>query len=199
MDIPDSEQMKNFLLFVVPGIVILFFRSKFLSGRMPKPAEGILSYAAITSAYHAFFFPITDYFLSNPAQSLLNGFIWLLFIFVMPMLVGLFLGIAIRAKWMKSILDKLNVALVHPIGTSWEFRFSDCEECYVMAVLKDGTCWAGLYGQSSFASSTESERDFYLEKVFEIERDGRWTARASSVWLNASEIQSIEFWPKVRI
>lgn len=198
MAIPNPEEIQVLLLFVVPGIIIVFVRSRFLGGRMPLVTDGIILYFSITAAYHALFFPITSIFLDGPPSDFLGMVGWSVFIFLLPALCGVLLGLAIRGRWLKLFLDRLGLTLVHPIGTSWEYVFSNSSGAYVIVCMKDGTKWAGFFGSDSFASSDVGERDILLERVYEICADHTWKPRESAVWLSASEIQSIEFWPKTR-
>lgn len=106
------------------------------------------------------------------------------------------MGLNIRKGWTKKLLMKARINTIHPVNAAWDWRFGDCPSCYVLAVLKDGTKWAGYLGSQSFMSSDPSKRDIFIEKVYEIDRETDvWTARRSSVWIAHGEIQALEFWP----
>ncbi len=48
---PDFKGAENFhliLFFVVPGLVALFVRSKFITGRTPSPTENVLSFVVLS-------------------------------------------------------------------------------------------------------------------------------------------------------
>ncbi len=63
--------------------------------------------------------------------------------------------------------------------------------------LKDETKWYGYMGVNSFMSSDPTERDIFIEHVFEFAQDGQpWTPRNTSVWIGHGEIQSLEFLPQ---
>jgi hypothetical protein len=194
----NPDTLTLFLLFAVPGIVTLYVRAQFLTGRLPPVAEGLVGYITLSLIFHAIAYPLAYplYTVGLPAGRHLLG--WFGLLFVGPALFGLLLGLNVRKRWTTSILDKLGLHVVHPLDTAWDRHFSDCRPCWVMAVLKDGTQWAGYLGPHSFASSDPAERDIYIQNVYEVGRDGEpWVPRASSVWIAHGEIQTLEFWPLV--
>ena len=54
------EKMGLFLMFSVPGIIILYIRAQFITGRMPPIAEGAISYLTLSLIYQAVAYPITS-------------------------------------------------------------------------------------------------------------------------------------------
>lgn len=191
----DPEKLQVFLFFVVPGIVALYVRAQFLTGRMPPLADGIVAYVILSLIYHAIILPIygTVFFRSTFQW---KAGAWLLLLFILPASIGALLGLNIRKGWIKGILKKARISTVHPVNAAWDWRFGDCGHCYVLAVLKDGTTWAGYLGPESFMSSDPRERDIFIQQVYEVEDEThKWTPRPSSVWIAHGEIQTLEFWP----
>lgn len=193
--IADPEKLRLFLLFAVPGIVALYVRSQFLTGRMLPIAEGIIAYVTLSLIYQAAIVSIFGLF----NRGLFAGWMalaWPVLLFVFPAIIGALLGLNIRKSWTKRLIAKLRINTAHPVNAAWDWRFVDSKSCWVLVVLKDGTEWAGYLGTQSFMSSDPAERDIFIEKVYEIDsKTDVWTARTSSVWIAHSEIQSIEFWP----
>ena len=71
-------------------------------------------------------------------------------------------------------------------------------EQWVLVTLKDGTRFAGFCGSDSFMSSDPSERDIYIQQVYDVDDDNNWSSSAEKALLIiADEIQTIEFWPYV--
>lgn len=177
-------------------MVALYVRAQFLTGRLPPVGEGLLAYVTLSLIYHALTYPIAYPLYGMALSSSWNKAAWFILIFLGPAVIGLLLGLNIRKGWTKWLLTKLRINTVHPIHCAWDWRFGNCEECWVLAVLKDGTQWAGYMGVDSFMSSDSAERDIYIEKVYEILEEGKpWVPRTSSVWIAHGEIQSLEFWP----
>jgi hypothetical protein len=194
MEFLDPGRLQMLLLFAVPGVVAVYVRTQFLTGRMPPTGEGILVYVTVSLVYHALAFPLRPSFDSAPLTRLWT-LQWLLFILVLPALLGVLLGLNARYSWIGTALRKLHLVTAHPIGCAWDWRFSGSSECWVLIVLRDGMKWAGHLGPDSFISSDPRERDIYIQQVYEIGDEDKWIARTSGVWINHSEIQSIEFWP----
>jgi hypothetical protein len=189
------EQLRLFWFFAMPGIIVLYVRAQFLAGRLPKVAEGIVAYLIVSVAYHALLFPIARPLYGAEVQGWIGGFVWFAYILVGPAVAGLLLGLNVRRGWLKDLLERFQVHTVHAIEAAWDWRFSDCKDCFVTVVLKDGTHWRGYLGGDSFMSSVPTERDIFIEKVYTIQSDDTWEPRNSGVWISNGEIQSIEFWP----
>lgn len=192
----DPQALSIFLIFFVPGIIIMYFRSLFLTGRMPPIAEGAVSYVTISLIYHALAYPLATPLYLHPMPSGLHTLLWFAFLFIFPTLAGIFLGQNIKRGWTRRLFGKLGFNTIHPVDCAWDWRFAGCPDCWIMVILKDNTKWAGYLGTGSFMSSTSDERDIYIEQVYSVDDNDVWSPRTSGVWLPHSEIQSIEFWPK---
>lgn len=190
----DAAKLQIFLVFAVPGIVALYVRAQFLTGRMPPIAEGAIAYVILSLIYHALAYPIaTPLYAQTSSGWMMLG--WFALLFLGPAVLGCLLGLNVRKGWTQKLLNKAQLNTVHPVHSAWDWRFAECQECWVLAVLKDGTKWAGYLGQKSFMSSDPAERDLYIQQVHEIGPGNIWTPRTSSVWIAHGEIQSLEFWP----
>ncbi|MDX1700991.1 MAG: DUF6338 family protein, partial [Melioribacteraceae bacterium] len=78
---------------------------------------------------------------------------------------------------------------------AWDYFFSKTESTFVRVYFKDGTIMNGKFGSSSYASSLPTERDIYLESVYEVEEDGNWEIKQSSqgMLIKGEEIKAVEF------
>lgn len=191
----DNDKIGLFLAFAVPGIILLYFRTRFLTGRMPAGSDGLLAYVTLSLLYHGAGFVV----LGSKFQSLLlePSRLWLLlYIFVVPAILGTSSGLGAKKGWSAIFLKKFGFDVVHPVDSAWDWYFSNCKNCWVIVKLKDGTRWAGVLGEKSFISSDRSERDIYLERVYTIGKKDVWIENTSSVLIAHAEIQSIEMWPK---
>lgn len=171
----------------------MYVRSQFLTGRMPALSEGIIAYTTLSLIYQAALLPLNTYLIEAGfvLENSIIGLYWILVIFIMPSIIGGMLGLNIRKGWTKKLLLNLKINTVHPVDTAWDWHFGNCQ------LLKDGTKWSGYIGEKSFMSSNPSERDIYIEKVYNVSsKTDEWTPRESGVWISHQEIQTIEFWPE---
>lgn len=103
------------------------------------------------------------------------------------------LGRSKRVQW---VLDRLILQPFHPVPTSWDFVFSKGLPASVIVTLKDGRSVFGYWGENSFASTEPTERDIFIEKVFQAPEDGgpcRERPRSKGMLILAEEIRHIEF------
>ena len=65
----------------------------------------------------------------------------------------------------------------------------------MLIALADGSTVAGVFSARSFASSGASDRDLYLEQLYEAEDDGPWqpVPMNRGVWIRGEAIRTIEF------
>lgn len=183
------------LFFAVPGLIIVYVRGQFVPNRRPSLADSSLNYLTLALVYQAIVFPITHAIIAAHVVPWLNYLEWLGLLFIGPAILGGVIGLNARQGWTRSLLAKLKINTSHPIDSAWDWRFSGCETCWVLAVLKDGTKWAGYLGDGSFMSTDADERDLYIDRVYEIGSENVWTAKGSGVWIATGELQSLEFWP----
>ena len=71
-------------------------------------------------------------------------------------------------------------------------------EQWVLVTLKDDTKYAGYCDpESSFFSSEPTERDMYIEYVYNLDDDNKWEPiPGKSVLITRGEVKTIEFWQR---
>lgn len=112
-------------------------------------------------------------------------------------ILGFFIGIINNKDLIRKFIVKITKRTVlHPIPTSWDYKFSKIKYGkWVIVRLNDGTLVAGLYASHSFSSSEINERDIYIEEVYLISEHNQWIKkeRTDGILIKASEIKTIEF------
>ena len=197
MEFLSAQVLKALLVYAVPGIVMMYVRAQFLSGKLPVSQDAILPYIVLSLIYHALIFPFASALYVSQTYQGLYAVYWVLLLFIAPALFGLLLGINIKKEWSKRLLGRMGITTAHPVDSAWDWKFGNCTESWVLAVLKDGTKWAGmLSAEGSFISTNPAERDIIIAEVYEIGDDNKWTPKGSSVWVAHGELQTIEFWTK---
>jgi Family of unknown function (DUF6338) len=197
-DIKGIENLQLILLFVVPGLIALFVRSRFIAGRPPSTKENLLIFVVLSLFYYGLII-----FFIGPATSIrepwiLRAFVWILLILVGPAFFGFVLGVAAQKEWFTRFANWLGLTVVHIIPAAWDWRFSSIpkEGVFVMVTLTSGERVAGLFSDNSFASSDVGERDLYIEEEYTVTAEGEWHTRKErvGVLISAREIRYIEFW-----
>jgi len=198
--IESTETLYLALGFVVPGLVIFYVRSMFITGRRPTHSENVLTYLVLSAVYYALTIHFIEKILAVEEPWTARAAIWVVLTIVGPALLGLLLGMSTQRQYAKRIADRLNLTLVHVIPAAWDWRFSSLPRggLFVMVTLKGDQTVAGFFGRNSFASSDTGERDIYIEEEYDVAETGEWMPRSAQVgiFIPASEIRYIEFWER---
>jgi len=197
--VPEFKSLDNLYLvlgFLVPGLIVVFVRAQFLTGRSPSHSDALLSYLTLSIIYYALVLPLVDYVLSIEDPGYRKAIAWFGLIFVGPAIFGLLLGLNAQKGFLRWILNRCGLNPVHVMPTAWDWKFSNMEPQWVLVTLKDGTRFAGCCSKDSFMSSDPAERDIYIQWIYDIGDDNQWHSRGENgVLLAAGEIRTIEFWP----
>lgn len=197
-DLLKTENIGLFLTFLVPGLIISFVRSKFLTGRRPNRVDNFLEYIALSLIFYCIVFPFYTMIELNKNQDWIRSIVWIGITIIGPACLGLLLGAFAQKQLGTLLASKLGLTVVHVVPTSWDWRFSTVPKggLFVLVTLNDGSSVAGYFGSRSFASSDEKHKDIYLEEEYELEADGNWRARDAriGVLISADCIKHIEFW-----
>jgi hypothetical protein len=196
---PNLVSVDNIYLilgFIVPGLIAIFVRAQFLTGRSPPHSEAILSYFVISVIYYALVLPVIDVVAGWEDAGFWKPLAWLAVIFLGPAVLGGALGLNAQMGFVRRLANWFGMHPVHVMPTAWDWKFSSAGEHWVLVTLKDETKFAGFCGVGSFMSSDPNERDIYIEKVFDLDDDNNWIdCGMKGVLIIASEIKTIEFWP----
>lgn len=174
---------------LAPGVIFLFVRSQFTTGRL-NPPHAILTYVVISTIYYAIIF----LFASIIPQ---NRWGWGLVVFVVPIIFGFLSGINTQKGYTHRLFRRMRLNPLHAVPSAWDWKFNDIERQWVLVTLKDETKIFGLFGENSFASSDPNERDIYLEWIHGIfDRKGDFSFKdETGILIAAGEIKTIEFHP----
>jgi hypothetical protein len=108
--VPDLKGLDNVYLvlaFIVPGLVAMFCRAQFLTGRMPSQVDAILPSLSLSFVYYALVFPIVEAMPPSTSPSWRVTLAWFALIFLGPSIFGAALGIATQKGWGRTLLQWL--------------------------------------------------------------------------------------------
>jgi hypothetical protein len=198
-ELKSADAVYLVIAFIVPGLIMVFVRSQMTTGRMSPPKESYLIYFTLSIIYYAIIFPFIIQSLRPHADSFFAMYIsWLLIILIIPFELGLLMGFDARFGWIRRMFSRLGLSVViHAIPTAWDYKFLQLKYPeFVLVTLKDGTKFAGFLGAGSFISSDQSERDLYLEKVYDLDEHSNWIDKGDQrLLIAAGGISTIQFWP----
>lgn len=195
-DIKTLEQLSLISAFIVPGLVAMFVRCQFLTGRIDTSKDALLGFFTISLIWAGITSPILlwlgDARLSLPWQVLA----WLLWAVVGPAGLGVLLGRSASRGWFRRVMQRLGMRTVHVLPTAWDWKFGSLDASWVTVTMKDGARISGFVGARSFASSDPRERDLYMEEVWRVDENNQWTRHGEwGVLIPHGEIRCVEFTP----
>ena len=172
--------------FLAPGVVALYVRSRFVPGR--TLAQPLIAYLAVSIAYHGLILSAIPLPLDPPWS--------ITYTLAGPAAAGFLLGLEVRFGLAHSLLSRIGIQPIHAIPTAWDWKFSRMKPHWILVTFKDGTRIAGYCGRKSFISSDPSERDVYIEQIYDLDDNERWTpAEGKGLLILPGEISTIETWP----
>lgn len=194
----DAKSLEIFfllLLLLVPGVIIDFVRAQFVGRRTRTVGEAGLNFVVVSLIYYALTLPLFLWLVGGWVQLIDNVLAWYPLLFLGPVLTGLLLGWAAQLDLLGKNARRFGFNVIHPMPTAWDRAFSRLQERWVIITLKDGRKVAGLYGQSSVASSDPDARDLYVEKIYDLLGDEWIDTGEKSALIMSGEISTIEFIP----
>jgi hypothetical protein len=192
----EPEKIYFTLALIVPGLIITFVRAQFITGRLQKHSDALLSYFTLSLVYGAIALPALDWFKQDPTAEPIKIGYWFVAVFVGPVVFGTVLGLSSQTEIFRRLLNRFGIHPIHAMPTAWDWKFGNMNEHLVILTLKDETKFAGYCGRKSFMSSDPAERDIYVEKIYDWGDDNSWNdGGAHGLWVASGEIRSIEFFP----
>lgn len=197
---PDLKSLDNIYLvlaFIVPGMIVSVVRAQFITGRTLKQSENIIFFLALSGLYYALTLPLIEMLLKSGLDGWRRGFAWIAVVILGPAILGVILGFLTQRNVGRWIAHSLRLNPVHSAPTAWDYVFPALPMGgrYVRVTMEDGIV-TGLFGDQSFASSDPSERDIFLEEVWDLSEIGEWTPRPEKigVLIPAKQVKFVEFW-----
>lgn len=110
-------------------------------------------------------------------------------------ITGSIIGLIKHFELPRKLFGLFKIKMNHPVPTAWDYIFNKKEECFVTVTLKSGKTVSGNFFCNSFASSEATERDLYIEKIYDVDDNENWNEvpRSLGMYISKDEIETIEF------
>jgi len=197
---PDLKGLENIQLvisFIVPGLIIVYIRARFINGRIERISDNIVAYLSVTTVYYGLMLPF-QYYLVDLSAGFQRALFWWILVALCPAVFGLLLGVGSQQGWLRWLAHKIGLRPIHTVPVAWDWKFGSCRgACFIMVTLASGETVSGIFGMNSFASSDPSERDIYIEELYDApDDDGEWRPRPNrqGMLIPAKEIRHVQFW-----
>lgn len=192
MDLWQADKLILFVLFVVPGFISLKVYELLLPRASKSSSEQLIDAVAYSSINYAVLLaPI--YIVETSGIRERKPELYVAF-YVLALLAAPVCW-ALLLKWLRTT-RLVKRALPHPTAKPWDYIFGSCTPYWIIVSLKDGTKIGGLYGSSSFASSSPAPEQLYLQEAWVLNSDGgfeRPRNDTAGVMVLSAEIVTIEF------
>lgn len=188
------------LQFVAPGFLIVYFRSLFVTRRQAAFKDNLLFFITVSVIYGFLFLPFAPLF----AAAALSGhygkwLLWAALLILLPISLGVLAGVAVQRGWVKKLLARARIQPISPYPTGWDWSFSQLMgPTYLIVTLDDGTQIAGLFGERSLAASDLTNKDIFIEELFDL-HENTWSQRPAKqgILITGKSIRHIEFMPSL--
>lgn len=185
--------------FVIPGSIVTSITRRVIPKGENEYNTKILEYF-IYSFFNFFIWSILIYNIYSNIDCWKEHYVllWLvmfIIIFLSPTVIALVIIFIAQKDVIKKICTHFNLASVDIEPSAWDFKFKNISSEWVIVTLKDDNIIAGFLGSDSYISQNEKERDIYINEVFEIDKNNKWTKKKNTdgILIKAEEIKSIEF------
>lgn len=196
-EVKSLDQLSLILGYVVPGLIILYVRAQFLTGRIAAHKDALLSYFTLSIIYLAIVNAGLAVVTGSSAPLHEQTHYWLPILLVGSVIFGALIGLNASLGITRWCLRKLGVHIPHVMESAWDWRFSRFPESLVTITLKDGSRIYGWCGAGSFIGSDPKDRDLYIEQVYEVDDEGNWTLKTpgKGIYITGGEVRTIELIP----
>ncbi|MGH1351864.1 MAG: DUF6338 family protein [Methyloligellaceae bacterium] len=195
MGIPSNyEQLSLVIAFVVPGYIIGTVRSRFVTGRWGEAPQTLIIESILFSIlFFGVFSPVVSWVSSvDMAFIALDVSIRAVVFVLLPIVLGILLGLEAYYDCLFKALRYVGFSIVHNMPTAWDWKFSRFNSSRVIVTLKDGTVYLGFLGKHSSFSSVSTERDLYIDCIYD-EVEECWKQANKSLYIAGDQVKTIEF------
>lgn len=205
----DGFQLVMLLLFVLPGSVYQFVRSRLRgphaddSSTANRVLRALAVSAGLVTMYAVVVGPrllglIAEVQNAGPDEARLQVRPLAAWAFVLLFVVPAALAAAVYllSRVPKPALLRRTRLTYDPTPRAWDFAFNDIDPTYVRILTADGRYLGGWYGNDSYVSSYPEPREIFLETANLMERDGSFgdeVVGSAGLYVRCDDVVLVEF------
>ena len=192
MDIWDADKLGLFVAFVVPGFVSLKVYQVLEPTSQKDAKEQLIDAVAYSSINYALLlWPIwyAEWSTLKSSHPKLYVAFYVFVVLVAPIVWALIWRTVRTTRALQKVLP-------HPTERPWDYVFRQRKPYWIVVTFKDGKRVGGRYDTNSFASSSPSTEQLYLQEAWEINSDGgleRPHNATAGLMILGAEIATVEF------
>lgn len=196
-EVRSVEQLSLILGYIVPGLIIVYVRAQFLTGRIAAHKDALLSYFTLSVIYLAVVNASVTLVTGSSAPLHEQTAYWLHILLAGSVVFGIAVGLNASLGITRYLLQHVGLHLPHVMESAWDWRFSRFPPSLMTITLRDGSRVSGWCGPASFIGSDPNNRDLYVEQVYDVDEEGNWTLRTpgKGVYIAGGEVRLVEFIP----
>ena len=192
MNIWEIDKLILFLYFFVPGFISIKVYDLIIPSERRDFSKSILEAVAFSAINFAALAWLLNIIYAQEFYENYNVWFYVFLTFI------LFIAPII---WPVILLNIRKISFIakytlHPIEKPWDYVFYKKEAYWIIIHLKNGTRIGGRFDNNSFASSSPSREQIYIEEVWNIDEDGKFIKpieRSKGFLILGEEILGLEF------
>ena len=198
-EVKSLEQLSIILGYIVPGLIIVYIRAQFLTGRVGPHKDALLSYFTLSIFYLTAMNAGTSLITGSSAPLFEQTRYWLPILLGGATVFGVLAGLNASLGFTRWVLRQCGLHLPNALDSAWDWKFQNFPESLVTLTLKDGSRVYGWCGRGSFIGSDPKDRDIYLVQVYNVDEHGNWNMQTpgKGIYIAGGEVRIIEFIPSV--
>ena len=191
MDIWELDKLILFFIFVIPGFISIKIYDLIEPSTKIDSSKVVIDAIAYSSINYALLLvPILMVERNHIDQTHPNwyGVFYLFVLFIAPV------AWALIWKYLRTS-NFLQKHIPHPTSKPWDYVFSQRQPYWIKVTLTNGTKVGGKFAGKSFASSTPSEEQIYLEETWILNDQGGFEKvknRSAGIIIMSKEISYLE-------
>ncbi len=196
----DIDKYFALVTFLMPGIIMIQLRRCVTPVRCNYFSTEFINFVQYTILNTICYVLLSNIFKWGDISNFINMHdslydnlnYYICFIFIIPFILGFFIGWSDKLKILQRILGFLfQKKVASNIFTTWEeyFGAGNNKSADIVIKLKNGDTIHGYFGENSMISGSITNKDIYLEKVTKI--NDMMQLEETSAWINGNDIEYI--------